>query len=283
MHFPALQQYLHHLFLARGASTNIWLDDQGRARGRYFNSTLTSAFQSLHAIQDQRVLAYEGFARSHSEQDAGLSLWRLLDHAANDDESVELDRLCRILHAVNFYRQPLAADLDLYLSVHTRLLAAVEGNHGAAFRRILQILELPHERIVLQLPQITPSQRWVLSHVAENYKRNGFRIALKVDSTEQAISLAERIRPQVLKIDCKQAISQGGLNELLTCTQKLGIRVIFKKLESAEQLDKLQQLSQQTGTEFLVQGYLLDTPRADLLVQGQDQRFAGGDGLGEAA
>ncbi len=29
-----------------------------------------------------------------SKADEGLSLWRLLDHAASDDESVELDRLC---------------------------------------------------------------------------------------------------------------------------------------------------------------------------------------------
>jgi hypothetical protein len=60
--------------------------------------------------------------------------------------------------------------------VHARLLAAVNNNHGVAYRRILAALELPHERIVLQLPVVTPNQRWLLNYVLDNYRRNGFRL-----------------------------------------------------------------------------------------------------------
>ena len=133
-----------------GAGTRVWADADGRAQGRYFNSTLTSAFQSIRALADGRVCGYEAFARSYSESDQGLCVWKLLDHAANDDESVELDRLCRMLHSINFFRQPEAADADLYLSVHARLLAAVDGNHGTAFRRVLGVLELPQARLGAQ-------------------------------------------------------------------------------------------------------------------------------------
>ena len=105
----------------------------------------------------------------------GLSLWRLLDHAASDDESVELDRLCRMLHAINFFRQNEAEQADLYLNVHDRLLSAVSSNHGHAFQRILDALGLPIERIVLQLPTVTTNQSWLLNYVADNYRRNGFR------------------------------------------------------------------------------------------------------------
>jgi len=112
---------------------------------------MSSAFQPIRQLDSQAVQAYEGLARSVSAQDLGLSLWKLLDHAASDDESIELDRLCRMLHAINFFRQAGDSAADLYLNVHDRLLSAVSSNHGHAFRRILDALELPLERVVLQL------------------------------------------------------------------------------------------------------------------------------------
>lgn len=39
-----------------------------------------------------------------SEEDQGVPLWNCRDGVASDDESVVLDRLCRILHALNFFR-----------------------------------------------------------------------------------------------------------------------------------------------------------------------------------
>jgi len=264
---PALQKYLSHLYDTRGAGANIWLDEEGRARGRYFNSTLTSAFQPIRSSVSRAVIGYEAYARSYSAGDQGLNVWRLLDHAANDDESVELDRLCRILHAINFYRQPESHGMDLYLSVHTRLLAAVEGNHGMAFRRILDLLELPHQHIVLQLPQITPSQRWVLNHVADNYRRNGFRIGINAGDAEQALDLLERVRPDVIKLNAGVKLNAGEVipevcRKLLEQAGHAGSRVVFKRIETQDKLRGL--LDSHAATEYFLQGLLLDLPAAKL-------------------
>ncbi|MES2072278.1 MAG: EAL domain-containing protein [Pseudomonadota bacterium] len=259
---PALQKYLSHLYNTQGASTSIWLDAEGRARGRYFNSTLTSAFQPIRSSASRSVIGYEGYARSYAANDQGLNVWKLLDHAANDNESVELDRLCRILHAINFYRQPESRGMDLYLSVHTRLLAAVEGNHGMAFRRILDILELPHQHIVLQLPQIMPSQRWVLNHVSDNYRRNGFRIGINAGDTRQALELLERVRPQVIKLNGNDAIDLEAQQKLLQQADRAGCRVVFKRIENEGKLQTL--LDSHTATEYFLQGFLLDLPKANL-------------------
>ncbi|WP_394777247.1 EAL domain-containing protein [Undibacterium sp.] len=267
---PALQKYLTHLYNTQGASTNLWLDEEGRARGRYFNSTLTSAFQPIraggsgdvHGNTGGNICGYEGYARSYAANDQGLNVWKLLDHAANDNESIELDRLCRILHAINFYRQPSSQAMDLYLTVHTRLLAAVEGNHGMAFRRILDILELPHQHIVLQLPEITPSQRWVLNHVSDNYRRNGFRIGINASSVEQALDLLDRVRPDVVKLNANKPIDASACTALLRQAAATGSRVIFKRLENA---DKLQALADALGdAPYFIQGFLLDLPKASL-------------------
>ena len=39
------------------------------------------------------LLGFEGLAHGVSDEDAGLSLWRMLDHSCGDDESIAPDRL----------------------------------------------------------------------------------------------------------------------------------------------------------------------------------------------
>jgi EAL domain-containing protein (putative c-di-GMP-specific phosphodiesterase class I) len=271
MSFPILQKYLTRLSDATGAASSIWLDHEGKAQGRFFNCTMSSAFQPIRQVDTGAVRAYEGVARSVSAQDKGLSLWKLLDHAASDDESIELDRLCRMLHAINFFRQADDAvggndgAADLYLNVHDRLLSAVSSNHGHAFRRILDALELPLSRVVLQLPVATPQQGWLLNYVSDNYRRNGFRFAVNVDSAADAIAVLDRLRPDVFKLDTRVLHDTTGLLELLHRAQDANVAVVFKRIETASSLQTLRELGATAGVSLMGQGYLLDEPRASLL------------------
>jgi EAL domain-containing protein (putative c-di-GMP-specific phosphodiesterase class I) len=133
MRSAVLENYLKHLHRQADLSFPLWADDSGEAYARYFNWTLNSVFQPVRSLQSGQILGFEAFARSYTH-DMGLSVWKLLDGAASDEESVALDRLCRMLHSINFFRQRPNVDADLFLSVHERLLTAVEGNHGLVFR-----------------------------------------------------------------------------------------------------------------------------------------------------
>jgi EAL domain-containing protein (putative c-di-GMP-specific phosphodiesterase class I) len=271
MSYPVLQKYLARLSgsaavtAATGAATSIWLDAEGKAQGRFFNCTMTSAFQPIRQLDSGRVLAYEGLARSVSAQDQGLSLWKLLDHAASDDESVELDRLCRMLHAINFFRQAVEGGQDLYLNVHDRLLSAVSSNHGHAFRRILDALELPIERVVLQLPAAAPQQGWLLNYVSDNYRRNGFRFAVNLRSASEALQLLDRLRPDVFKLDARDAQDGPQVLALLKRSAEAGVKLVFKRLETPQTLTALRQLGESAKVPLLAQGYLLDQAHARLL------------------
>jgi EAL domain-containing protein (putative c-di-GMP-specific phosphodiesterase class I) len=258
MSYPVLHQYLARLSGSTGAASSIWLADDGRALGRFFNCTMSSAFQPIRRLDSGAAVAYEGLARSVAAADEGLSLWKLLDHAASDDESIELDRLCRMLHAINFFRQADEGQPDLYLNVHDRLLSAVSSNHGYAFRRILDALELPLARVVLQLPAATPQQGWLLNYVADNYRRNGFRFAVNATSPREALQLLDRVRPDVFKLDARELQDEAGLAALLERSALAGLQVVFKRLESPQALAQLRALDQ----PVLAQGYLLDTPQA---------------------
>lgn len=263
MSFPALQNYLTRLSTAPQPDTRVWIDHEGRAQGRYFNCTLTSAFQPIRLLDSLEIDGYEAFARSYSESDHGLSLWKLLDHAANDDESIELDRLCRMLHAINFYRQP-AAQADLYLSVHDRLLTAVSGNHGMAFRSILEGLGLPIEKIILQLPAATPNQRWLLTYVADNYRRNGFRFAVNTANSAEALGVLECVLPDVIKVDARELADEDSVARLLKESRRRGVRLVFKRVDGRKTLDTLSRLNGDGGRPVHVQGYLWDLPRQSI-------------------
>ena len=89
MKYPALEKYLARLNDTVKEESRVWLDAQGRAQGKYFNTTLTSAFQPIRVVASPTVtpatvIAHEGFARSYSQDDTGLHLWRLLDQAASE-------------------------------------------------------------------------------------------------------------------------------------------------------------------------------------------------------
>jgi EAL domain-containing protein (putative c-di-GMP-specific phosphodiesterase class I) len=267
MPFPALNAYLERLSDSSRAPSTMWLDAQGQAHGRFFNCTLTSAFQPIRAVSGGQLLGFEGLARGVSAADAGLSLWRTLDHAASDDESIELDRLCRMLHAINFFRQPAAGGADLYLNVHDRLLSAVSSNHGHAFRRILHALGLPVEQIVLQLPAASAARRWLVNYVADNYRRNGFRLALNAATPAEAANVLEQFRPDIVKVDAGAFDGGAGLEKLLALAQARSAKLVFKRVESQGSLALIERASANTGVETYVQGYLIGLPRAALAAQ----------------
>lgn len=262
MTFPALQDYLARLRDAP-VDTSLWLDKQGKAHGRYLNSTLTSVFQPIRDLAGNRAVGVQGFMRSYSRSDEGLSVWKLLDTTATDDQSIELDRLCRLLHAINFYRQPEMVDADLYLSVHARLLAAVDSNHGMSFRHVLDLLGLPHRKIVLQLPAIQADQAWIAHYVADNYRRNGFRLAINVADARQGLEQMRQIGPDVVKLDARELNDDAAVLRLLEEAGSANVAVVFKRVESQNVHDKLRRMAEQTEHRILVQGYLFDQPRAE--------------------
>lgn len=262
MSYPALHAYLARLSDPAVSPSSLWLNPLGQAEGRFFNCTLTSAFQPIRDVANGSVRAYEAQARNAEPGDDSPSLWRQLDHAASDDESVELDRLCRMLHAINFFRQAETWPADLYLSVHDRLLSAVSINHGHAFRRILDALGLPVARVVLQLPAVSAHQRWLLNYVTDNYKRNGFRMALTLDAPEQAAQLLSQVKPAALRIDADALGDDYTLAKLIIEAHRHEVQLIVRKVADAATHARLLRVSDALGIAVLAQGPALDAPRA---------------------
>lgn len=267
---------------------HLFVGKDGRIAARFFNARLSSVFQSIRSGKNLELLGYEAMVRSFSINDTGLSILKLLEHVTTDDESVELDRLCRLLHVLNFFRQGPSPNIDLYLSVHSRLLTAVTGNHGAAFQRVLASLEISQQRIVLQLPAITPSQGWAIAHVAKNYRSNGFRFAVHARNVEQAFELLDSVNPDVLKLNAENLFAEQdlGLFEILVSkAEQQQCRVILRKVDQINWWCPLQGAAQQRAI-LGMQGNAVDIARSVLPASSTNSsvpvtRVKGGYGSGQ--
>jgi EAL domain-containing protein (putative c-di-GMP-specific phosphodiesterase class I) len=264
MPFPVLDDYLKRLSEPSAVQSSVALNPDGQAQARFFNCTLTTVFQPIVAVGAPGLTGFEALARGGPESGAGLPVWRMLENAASDDESIELDRLCRMLHAINFFRQPDAEGTDLYLNVHDRLLGAVSSNHGYAFRRILNALGLPLARIVLQLPAASPSRRWLVSYVADNYRRNGFRLALNTGGADEARQVLALVRPDVIKVDADAFPDAAALEDMLLLAQAHSAKLVVKRVDSVSTLSMLERASANSGVTGYAQGELLGSPHAEL-------------------
>lgn len=114
----------------------------GTIAAQFLASRLTSAFQPIVRASDGGVAGHHGLLRVF---DAGAQ-------AAADATLVQLDRLARTLHALNYFSRHEGNRSFLYLNIEERLLSMAADNDGAYFELILEELRVPTSRIAIVLP-----------------------------------------------------------------------------------------------------------------------------------
>lgn len=238
--------------LPQGLSVST-LDD-GTAVGRFLRADLSSVFQPLIESGSGRCIGHEAFVRAYGGGDRDINPWNLFSLVADDDALVALDRLCRIVHVLNFVRVPDAPG-RLFLNVQGRLLAAVREDHGHTFRGALDRLEFDSARIVIETPEAANLDRKLLALVLSNFRLNGFRVAANTLGLPDLESLLAMVRPDYVKIDARQVRAPEAMEKVIRLAREAGTRPIFTRVESPGQRDYLQSLP-----EVLLQGWAIGRP-----------------------
>ena len=246
--------------LPASSETRLWLDSSPRVVGRFMRCQLSSAFQPIFDTATHRNIAREAFARSvHHQAEAQLSPWSLFASAASDDDLIALDRLCRTVHCLNHFAGD-NADEALFLNVHDRLLAAVVDNHGRAFRRVLDSLEIGAGQIVIETPEAVCLNRALLGFVVANYRLNGFQISISVARPSELAEVLATVRPDFIKLDARRVLREEEIETVLAQCGEQGVRPIFQRVETDAQLARLS-----AAGVPLLQGVLLGEPAAPAL------------------
>nr|WP_315597025.1 EAL domain-containing protein [uncultured Cupriavidus sp.] len=234
----ALERYLETLPREPVPGRELWRDARGQVQGQYFNCSLTSAFEPLVTLAGREVVAHEGSIRTYAEDGVGLAAWKLFAMAADDASLVSLDRLSRLVHAMNYFAAH--GEHKLVLNVHNRLLAAVADDHGAAFRRALESLGLPVDRFVIQVPASANDDLPLLLHVVGNYRRNGFAVSLQASDPAEAGALMAHALPDWLKLDMRRTWTDRQLAGLRASADGAGVTLIGRRLQNDEVVERLQ-------------------------------------------
>lgn len=259
----ALRAYMENLARDR-LRDDLRVTETGRVVGSFMRCEIGSAFQPVARLADAMVTGVQALARVHAEDGALQYPWNLFSQAASGDDLVLLDRRCRIVHALNFFRVSAEAvpALDLLLSVHPRLMTVVSADHGRAFRRVLDSLQIASRQVAIVLPPVAPDTLDIQCQVAASYRLNGFRVAVSGEQPAPLQALLARQPADMVRLDAHRL--GAAWHPVLALAQDSGAEVHATRVEDAAQRVRALQLG---ATHW--QGWHLAHPALDPPTQAQ--------------
>ncbi|MDE2366398.1 MAG: EAL domain-containing protein, partial [Betaproteobacteria bacterium] len=150
--------------------------EDGWIVGHFFNCWLSSVFQPVFGTSGNTVAGHAAYIRSVTDGTSILSPWKAFALTEGDALLVRFDRLCRAIHALNYFGN--ASHGKLFVTVQPRLLESVKDDHGRAFERILNIIGVETSRVVIEIPTEVNRDSRLLKHVISNYRSRGYQIAV---------------------------------------------------------------------------------------------------------
>jgi EAL domain-containing protein (putative c-di-GMP-specific phosphodiesterase class I) len=188
----------------------------------------------------------------------------------SSEEAVCFDRLCRIVHALNFVNQAGHSG-DLFVNVSGRHLMGVSNHgHGEIFERLLHLCGLRPGRVILEILEARVDDIEHLNEAVAAYRKRGYRVAIDDFGCEHSnFDRLWRLTPDIVKLD-RSLILQGISNprarrilpKIVDIIHELGAQVVCEGIETPDQ----HALAVDAGAD-LVQGYLYARPAPALFHQ----------------
>ncbi|MBV8660197.1 MAG: hypothetical protein JO142_20455 [Burkholderiales bacterium] len=134
-----------------GAGYPLGLDERGVV-GRFFKCELSSHFQPFQLGAASVVRAGLTVRGPDGEP---FPVEKLFSLASGADGLLKLDRLCRLIHALNHF-EVAGQTTPLLMPIHPRLFDYVKVAHGRTFARMLAHFDLTPAKIILEVPDQLP-------------------------------------------------------------------------------------------------------------------------------
>jgi len=230
---------------------------------------LRSAFQPIFSASPLQPVAFEALVRAHIALDGqSVSPDALFASPRTQAQGVLLDRLCRLIHLLNFERQASNSQA-LYLNLSTAHLQSVpQGEHGSFLNAMQAICALPAARVILEILETQFDDHDGLSQIVQTFKDRGYRVA--IDDFGARHSNFDRLwalTPDIVKID-RELLLQADSNlrvrkilpKLVEIIHDLQAHVVCEGIETAQQ----HALAVDSGVD-LVQGYFFARPASGLI------------------
>jgi EAL domain-containing protein (putative c-di-GMP-specific phosphodiesterase class I) len=221
----------------------------------FAHSRLSSVFQPVLAASALEVVGHAAFIRGEPDNKNILSPWEIFSLAKEDSVLVKLDRLCRTVHALNYFGAASGSG-DLFVSVQPRLLESVKDDHGSAFATVLDLIGIPTSRVVIEIPREVNRNWKLLGRVIGNYRSRGYRIAANHTGTcDNWMEELGSLYPDMVKLEAWSLRSRYGTRAAVDSIHQFGGKVLVHEIETIQHKDA----ALQEGADLL-QGRALGMP-----------------------
>ena len=258
-----------HDNLARIQATTDYLlqrSEDGWMVGHFFNNRLSSVFQPVIEAEGQHIVGHAAYIRSESDHKTVLPPWGIFALASEDALLVKLDRLCRTVHAINYF-STASRRSSLFVSVQPRLLESVKDDHGRAFEKILNLIGVATSRVIIEIPTEVNRDWALLKHVIGNYRSRGYRVAVNHSGAKEnwmaGLAGMQPLIPDIVRLEASTLLQHNGVGSVVAAVHHFGGTILVHEIETPQQLGA----AMDAGADFL-QGRLLGAPARVITVDG---------------
>ena len=221
--------------------------------------TLSSAFQPIISLNHRRIVGHEALLRTHDRHKQTISPELLFNSRENIEDTIELDRLCRALHARN-YQHAKQNNEWLFLNINPDVI-----NHGhrysCFFSQLLDETGIHPSQVVVEVLENQASDEALLRESINYYREMGCLIA--IDDFGAGHSNIDRVlhmEPEIVKLDRSllfntTAKAKRILSNLVALLHEAGSLVVLEGIETMEQA----MLAYEIDAD-LVQGFFFSMP-----------------------
>lgn len=239
--------------------------EDGWISGTFFRCKLTSTFQPVFSITDNTTIGHAAYIRSQIDDEIALWPWQVFSQASTDNQLVELDRLCRAVHALNYFKRALNSE-QLFLVVHPRLLEIVKHDHGSTFGDFLDLIGVRTSQVTIEIPPAVNRDPVLLYQVISNYRARGYQVAANYTPAGTPGSLSsvdwltrpESLTPDIVRIDADELFHNSGAYAFAETAIRAGLRLLVWNIDTPRQLAAARDI----GAIYLLGNYLGAPARA---------------------
>lgn len=228
----------------------------GQVESRFGDLRLATEFHPIRRADTPSLVFGHDATLQAFEPDTSQATAARVFHAADVGSIINLDRLCRTIHMLNYL--PVSHEGGhLFLHVHPRHVLGVKRDHGAYFEEVIFRCGLAPRRVVITVP-VTPlydRQLTALLEGLKNYQQRGYGTAIQFDHQANeafleryCIEFLYRITPDFVCLDrgffarlSRDEDDARRKTTLLSVIQSLDTQFLVEGIESErdEQLARL--------------------------------------------
>ncbi len=238
----------------------------GPATCRWNALSLSSSFQPIVGVAEQRVIGYEGLVRANDVSGRRVTPPMVFEAAVEESEKLYLDWLLRALHMRNLRT---LGDNSGLLFINVSPNAAIHDPRFAeVFTSLIAHFGLAPKNIVVEITENAATHEVRLVDAVNLYKTIGCSVAIDdFGAGASDVRRVWRLRPDIVKLDRSLMVAAAEddhalrvLKNIVNMMHDCGARVVLEGVE--ERHEALAAL--ETNADFL-QGYFFGKPETNRL------------------